>query len=319
MPAVRRHAGPEPRAFRHRDAVVRGVVDVEAPGIVEVVLAAGALDRGLRGAVHPEEVVPLAEPAGLGLDDGHHGADVVPLALRVEKHVVRAVGRRGKRLPVPRVKVRRVLGQRGQLFPVHVVVEVRDAPAALVRDRDPAGLLEGHGPVAVSGPAVGAVDDHHGLDLGLEAVAHREEVADRRVHRRHRAVVVIHAQAEQFRPAVLVVRDRDPHVRDDAGALEVREDGRLARDRTLAVVVRVPVLVIGGGSKRLEVLGLGQAERVGKARIDALRPRGEGPQQSGSGQGGEDSGVLHGLLLFGSYGWAGGSPFQLRIPFHRNR
>src|SRR6185436_530872 len=91
----------------------------------------------------------------------------------------------------------------------------------------------------------------------------------------------------------------DPHVRDDAGPLEVREDGRLARDRTLAVVVRVPVLVIGGGAKRFEILGLGQAERVGKARIDALRSRGERPQQRGSGQGGEDSGVLHGLSFFG--------------------
>ncbi len=117
VPAVGRHAGAEAGALRHRHAVVRPVVDVQAPGVVEVVLAAGALDRGLLLAVDVEEVVPLAEPAGLGLDDREDGADVVAPPAHVQELVGRAVGRRGQGLPVPGVEVGRVLGERRHASP----------------------------------------------------------------------------------------------------------------------------------------------------------------------------------------------------------
>ena len=63
-------------------------------------------------AIHPEEIVAFAEPAGLGLDDRHDRADVMALALDVQEFVVGAVRGRGQRLPIAGVKVRRVRGQR---------------------------------------------------------------------------------------------------------------------------------------------------------------------------------------------------------------
>ena len=111
-----------------------------------------------------------------------------------------------------------------------MVVEVGGAAAAFVGDRDLAGLAERHRPVAVAGAALGAVADHQRADAALEAVADGEEIADRRVHARGGAAVVIDAQAQQPRPAVLVVGDRDPDVRHDAGSLEVGQHDRFTRE-----------------------------------------------------------------------------------------
>ena len=149
-----------------------------------------------------------------------HRADVVALALHARG--TRSACRRPARAAPAgsgRGSTACSSGSDGQLLPVHVVVEVRHAAAALVGDGDPAGLAERHRPVAVARPAVGAVADHERLDLRLEAVADREEVAERRVDARRRAAVVVDAQAQQPRPAVLVVGDRHPDVRHDAGAL----------------------------------------------------------------------------------------------------
>jgi hypothetical protein len=289
---------PRPVPSATCDAIVRAVVDVEAPRVVEIVLAAGPLDRRLRRAVDPEEVVALAEPARLRLHDGEHGADVVALALRLEEDVVRAVGGRRQHLPVARVEVRDVRRQRRHLLPVDVVVQVGAAAAALVRDRDAGRLLERHRPVAVARAAVGAVDHHERLHLRLEPVPDGEEVADRRVDARDRAAVVVDPEAEQLRPAVLVVRDRHPEVRDDAGALQVGEHGRLTGNRPLAVVVRVPVRVVRRRAIGGEVLGLEEAVRVRQTRHGLLRNGRDGEaEQTGSGETGDR---LHGILTKGA-------------------
>jgi hypothetical protein len=266
------HAGPEAGALRHRHSGVGPVVDVEAPGVVEVVLAARAFDRGLRLPVDVEEVVPLAEPARLGLDDREDGPDVVAPAAHAQDLVGRAVGGRGEGLPVPRVEVGRALGERGELRPVHVVIEVGDTPATLVGDGDPARSPKGHRPVAVARATLRARAHHQRADGPLEAVAHGEEVAEGRVDARHGAAVVVDAQAQETRPAVLARGDGQPDVVDDPGAFEVREHDGLSRDRSLAVVVGARVRVVRRGPASDEILELEEVEGVGKARFLGGRP-----------------------------------------------
>ena len=147
--------------------------------------------------------------------------------------------------------------------------------AAFVGDGDLAGFAERHRPIAVAGPAVGAVADHERLDLGFDAVADREEVAHGRVHAGRVAAIVIDAQAQQPRPAVFVVGDGHPDVVDHAGPLQIGQHGGLARNGPLAVVVRVPVGVVGGGPVRGEVLRLSQPERIRNPRHGWLNTAGE--------------------------------------------
>ena len=63
VPAVRAHARAQPLPFRDGRAGVFALGHVETPRVVEVVLGAGALDRGDLFAVHVEHVVAFAEPA----------------------------------------------------------------------------------------------------------------------------------------------------------------------------------------------------------------------------------------------------------------
>ena len=123
--------------------------------------------------------------------------DVVAAPPHAQDLVGRTVGRRGQGLAIPRVEVGRAFGERGQLRPVHVVVEVGHAAAAFVRDRDPAGPPEGHRPVAVARAARRVVAHHQRADGSLEAVAHREEVAERRVDAGCCGAVVVDAQARR--------------------------------------------------------------------------------------------------------------------------
>ena len=280
MPAVSAHAGPEARALGHRNPGVGTFADVEAPGVVEVVLGARTFERRLRLAVDVEEVVALAEPARLSLDHREHGAHVVAAALHVQ-HLVRPSPRVRQGLPIAGVEVGRVGRQRRQLLPVHLVVEVMDAATPLVRDRDAARLAEGHGPVAVPRTTVGAVADHEGLNRSLEAMAHGEEVAQGCVHAGGGAPVVVDAQAQQPRPPELAVGHGDPDVGDSTRAFEVGQHRRLAGDRPLAVVVRVGVGVVRGRAPSREVLGLHQPEGIGQGhrRFFGLSPARE--QQQG--------------------------------------
>ena len=279
MPAVAGHARAEPRAVGDRDAGVEAIRHVEAPRVGEVVLGSRALERRLRLAVHVEAIVALPEPAGLRLHDREDRADVEAAALHVEEDVRAAVVRRRKLLPVARVEVRRALGQRGDLLPVHLVVEVVDLPPALVRQRHAAGLAERHRPVAVARAAVGARADHRGLDHPLEAVADAEEVAERRVDRGLGAPVVIDAEAHEPRPAVLVGGDGDPQVRHDAGALKIREHDLLAGDRVPAVVVRIRVRARRGRPLGLEVLQVREVERVPRLGDGGRRERESGQSE----------------------------------------
>ncbi len=100
---------------------------------------------------------------------------------------------------------------------------------------------------------------------------HREEIADRRVDRRDAAAVVVNAQTQEPRPAVLIRRDRQPDVRDDAGSGQVCEGHRLAGDRPFAVVVRIPVRVVGGRAQRLEVLRLRKPREIDRLLRDGCQ------------------------------------------------
>ena len=264
MPAVRGHPGAEARAVGDGDARVVAVGHVEPPGIVEVVLGARALDRRHLLPVDVEHVVAFAVPARLRLQDVLDGSGVEPAAPRLEEDERLPVGGRRQELPVPRVEVRRVGRERRHLLPVHVVVEPREA-VALVRHGDAAGLPERHRPVAVARPAVGAVADHERLHAPLEPVAHGEEVAERRVDRRDVASVVIRADAQKARPAVLRSRGRRPDVRHDPRPLEVGDRERLARVEMRAVVVPVGVPRVGRRTVGLEVFELGERRRVDRA------------------------------------------------------
>ena len=228
VPPVRRHPRAQPLPFRDGRARVLALGHVEAPGVVEVVLGAGALDRRDLFAVDVEHVVALAEPARLRLHDREHRPDVEPAALRVEKDPRLPVGRRRQGLAVARVEVRGVGRKARHLLPVHVVVHA-EAACSLVGQRDAAGLFERHRPVAVARAAVGEVADHERADRALEAVADGEKVAERHVHARDRAAVVVDAQAQEARPAVLRPGGRRPDVRHDPRAGKVGDRQRLAR------------------------------------------------------------------------------------------
>ena len=322
VPAVRRHPRAEVGSLRNRHPGIRALRHPQAPGIVEVVLGARALDpRGLL-AVHVDPLVPLAEPARLVLDDAQHGADVVPASLRGE-HLVGPAGPGRQRLPVARVEIGGAGRQRRELRPVHVVVQVRHPAAALVGDRDAARPRERHRPVAVAGAAARTVADQQRVDRALEAVAHRERVAERGVDTRFRAAVVVHAQPQQARPPVLVRRHRDPHVGDDAGSLQVGEHDRLARQRPLAVVVASGVGVVARRPPRAEVLQLGKAEWVDR-RLSGSLGGDENRQQDEREHGGQskrtgEHAVLRRRGLFPSTFSLLPFPFPLTLPSSRRR
>ncbi len=246
----------------------------QAPRVEEVVFGAGPLERRRRRAVHVEEVVALAEPPGLGLDDVDHGARQMAAALDVERGVI-APGRRRQLLAVQRVQVPDIGRQLAVLLPVHLVVEHRHAPAALVGDGDAARPAERHRPIAVARASVGGVADHERIDVALVAVPDGEEIAQRHVDARRQAAVVVDAEAQQARPAVLVGGQRHPDVRHDARALQVGQDDGLAGDGALAVVVALHVDVVARGAPRLVVLEPCQLQRAGEPlRLRARRESG---------------------------------------------
>src|SRR5208282_3632595 len=66
----------------------------QAPGVVEVIFAACALQAGDSLAVNVKEVVPFTPPAILAEGNGDDCADVVALALQVGDQIVTASLRR---------------------------------------------------------------------------------------------------------------------------------------------------------------------------------------------------------------------------------
>ncbi len=204
--------------------------------------------------------------------------------LDVEERVDLLLRRRGELLLVARVEVERVGRKRGHLRPVDVVVDVVEPAAAFVRQRDPAGLRERHRPVGVARASLGARADHLGLDPPLEPVADRPEVADRRVDGGLRIPVVVDAQPDEPRPRVLVGRDRQPDVRDDAGPVQVREDDRLARDRLPAVVVGGGIRARRGHALRLRIFHLRECESVERRKGSFLRGQGQAAREAENGR-----------------------------------
>ena len=212
-------------------------------------------------SIDVEKVVSLTEPARLGLDHGEHRSHEVAPSFDVEERVA-AAARARKRLPVVRVEIGSVLGERGKLSPIHLVIEVLHAPGSLVGKSDAAGFAEGHGPERVSRSSLRADPNHGRLHFGLETVSRSEKVAERHVDARAVAPVVVHAKAEKARPAVLARRDGEPDVTHDTGTLEIGEHRGLPGDRPLAVVVRGKVRVVGRAAVRGEVLGCEEPEGV---------------------------------------------------------
>jgi hypothetical protein len=76
-------------ALMNRAAVAQVGVGLHAPGLIEVVLAAGAMQvRRPLVAIHPDHVVAFAPPGALDVRDREIAAQVMAAALGLQNHVV---------------------------------------------------------------------------------------------------------------------------------------------------------------------------------------------------------------------------------------
>src|SRR5690242_20326406 len=110
----------------------------------------------MRCPVQVEQVVTLAEPGHLCLNDVKYGTYVMALPPDVEEGVVPA-GHGGTLLPVIGVEITEVRRQRSIFAIVHVIVIRQDVTIALVSYRDLARFPVGHRPVAVACTSKGAI------------------------------------------------------------------------------------------------------------------------------------------------------------------
>src|ERR1039457_3308317 len=81
----------------------------EAPGVIEIIFAAGALETGNSLSVNVEEIVPFTPPAILAEGNGHDSPDVLAPALQVGDQIVAAGLGRGF-LAILRMGIGRVGG-----------------------------------------------------------------------------------------------------------------------------------------------------------------------------------------------------------------
>src|SRR5207247_4646084 len=141
VPPVAGESRSDALAFRDRRAAPWAVGYAETPGLVDVVLGAGAVTLLLLGPVHIKEVVAFAEPSDLRLNHIQHRADIVTRSSDVEKFVVLSIDR-GTLLPVVTVEISDV-GWHGHVpLPIDMVVKRGYRPVTFVRHRDLAGLPE---------------------------------------------------------------------------------------------------------------------------------------------------------------------------------
>ena len=252
-----------------RRAVAQEGVVLHAPGVVQVILAAGAVQVGRPAvAVHPDHVVALAPPGALEVGHRQVAAQIVPAPARLQDHVVVVprfalpvddVGLRGvdadlrpptaERVGAAKlgVQVARLRARRRQPLVVEVEVlhvffgalvdqfhqrppPIRHRQVAVQR----APLVE-----AVVGPGGGA--EQRRLVAVDDAVAQAEEVAERDQHAGRGGVVPGDAQ----QALAEVVALGEPEMGDDAGAFQVGEHPRFAGRQQPAVPV-APAGVPGG-------------------------------------------------------------------------
>ena len=133
------------------------------------------------------------------------------------------------------------------LLPVDVVVKGAAGLIALVGDRDPGRLAEGHRPVAIAPPAFRRNPNRNGHERLVHPVADAEEVADGALHARVFFPVPVHPQRQQPGIERRFVGDGAPNVSDDAGSLQLRQRERPARVNAPPVVVAVPPVRVRGG------------------------------------------------------------------------
>src|SRR5262249_48831953 len=110
-------------------------------------------------------------------------------------------------------------------------------------------FAERHGPIAVAGAPEAAVADHHRVHVALGTVTHGEEISQRRVDARRLVAVVVHTKTDQPRPRKLVLSNRDPDVRDHAGASDVCDLESFTWHDALAVVVALDKTIARSGSR----------------------------------------------------------------------
>ena len=180
----------------------------EAPGVVEIIFAACALEAGHVFAVNIKKVVAFAEPTVLGEGDGHDGADVSAASLEVGDEIVAPHDRRIF-LAIAGVKAGRVLGQAVQLHPIHLPIEPGGAIGIVVADDDAGGFGKGHAPKATQRPR-GRNLHRHALDRRGSALADGEKFGQRRLDGRFVLAVPKTRRERAFnsetRPAWLVIQ-----------------------------------------------------------------------------------------------------------------
>ncbi len=243
-------------------AVGKGVLDLHAPGVREVILTPGAVHIGRPLlAVDHDHIVAFAPPAAVEVMHAQVAADVVPAALRLQDQVVvlvgevhlwvgALVGRRRAGVAAPPVGVEAALVDRGGIEHVVVHVEVprphRHLP--LVRHGD-AGLGgERHWEVAVHRrvavlPRVGRHRQHRAGEGGDLRVPDAEEVADGCLDARVLLPIPVHAQHALAQVKRVLTGDGEPDVADDACAGDVGQRLRLSRSNRPGIGVapsRVP-------------------------------------------------------------------------------
>ena len=228
------------------------------PRGVEIVLSAGAVQRGLGIAIDENHLVALAVPHRARTIDVVVDADEVTPALDVGEDVVApavavapgfpqqaplvlAPGQGlGELMIVPGVKAAEILGQLRNLHVVDIEVKGVDRASALVLDLDPRPGGKGHRKVAHVRFSPAGRDGQGRADeiIGL-APAVAKERADRRLDRGIRLSVPKHPDddivaVQRVRPG----RQGDPNVGDDAGAWHVH-DVHFGPVRDVRDVVRV--------------------------------------------------------------------------------
>ena len=214
VPAIARGTVAGLLALRSRRAEPVARARPKPPGVVEIVLAAGSLKARHFFAVDVEVVVPLAEPAGLGVRDAHHRADVLAAAGQVGNEIIAGLGR--ILLPVFRVEVGDVLRQPIDLDPVDLPVQARAAVGIVVADDDSRRLGERHPPEA--GQRAGGRNlDGKTLDHRRFALSDGEEIGQRRLDGGLFSPVPVNVNAQSVQLVGPAGVTGHPYMRDDAG------------------------------------------------------------------------------------------------------
>ena len=263
-------------ALPKRCAVKGAALLTESPGIAEIVFGAGAAEARFGFAVDKEEIITLAIPAGRGVVNALHGADVMALAFNVGEQVVLA-HYAGVFLAVHGVEIGGVFGQVGMLLPIDIVIEGAAFFVALVSDGDAGGFAEGHGPIAVAGPAFRGDAYGQGSEFLIDTVADAKKITNRRFDAGMLFAVPVDTQGEQAGIEGRIVGDGAPDVGDQAGAIKLGDGQSVSRgDGSGVAVAGAPILVRGGGAHRLKRFqALESVKRVTGGGLDGAADYGQ--------------------------------------------